>query len=894
MQKRLKIRMGLIITIIIIVLVVGVGFFFYIRHGLQIDKKDVSDDIYYQELNPEKIIYSEDIGRIVSDELIIETSETDEKNFRDLCGEEGGRIVGYIAVTDTYQVEFPDLQNTDELEQKKLRLEQNDVVEHVSYNYVIPSASMSGFYPNDKKWKRQWDDDMKDGNWGMKAIHAPEAWKFIKDKNQELKTVEIGLFEAGDLYSQHEDLKNNIDNISGSSTDEKTTAHGTEVAGIIGAEFDNNLGITGVMMNNVELDYFSYGSNSNSNMTALMKYKAGLSYLITHTGDDQTAVINCSFGIEQYAVAAAFGNAEDTNVILNDLNSLNEELSQHLKKLIDRGYDFLLVKAAGNSTGKQYIEIEDGDLEEGDNWSDYGFIPYSKDKKSDEYQKYSSLYKKYQDELDQRLHSGEINAQHDIFSGITDAQIKNRIIVVGGSSNPDGSDYPLYSYSCRGDRVDITAPATNLQSTKGKNDYEKGLNGTSFSAPYVSGVAGLALTVKSDLTGEELKTALIESGIGSYSFGIGATKHMIPMVNAKQAVQRVNKFKRNKVVDIKYEYKTEDSDEYAVITAVNNLGLTIWNYTTDKHSVNVVPMVSEIGRIGNLYCFADNGTIKALRVSDGSVVWENAEYSGSVTDYIIGKDKTLYISGYYGPDFFAVDKNGKTLCRITTMNEQFYWPYEMEYQNAKIRLDFEQTSIEDASNAYALIDLRDYSYQFFYDLPEPEPSITSEEGYCLYYDPNHPEDILEIYSSDSEKVIFTAFWYRIGDLYKVTADWNGETAVFKYTNPETQWGGEGTLSLSGNDAVLTLTKSTVPYIDPGTYTYKIGAKRLSDAVIEETRQWLEAPENAEAEAGDPIYSDAEGCFTTHVSFKLNGEEVAGADVDSLTGEVLRNILKYSG
>lgn len=55
MQKRLKIRMGLIITIIIIVLVVGVGFFFYIRHGLQIDKKDVSDDIYYQELNPEKL-----------------------------------------------------------------------------------------------------------------------------------------------------------------------------------------------------------------------------------------------------------------------------------------------------------------------------------------------------------------------------------------------------------------------------------------------------------------------------------------------------------------------------------------------------------------------------------------------------------------------------------------------------------------------------------------------------------------------------------------------------------------------------------------------------------------------------------------------------------------------
>jgi thermitase len=59
-------------------------------------------------------------------------------------------------------------------------------------------------------------------------------------------------------------------------------------------------------------------------------------------------------------------------------------------------------------------------------------------------------------------------------------------IAVSATTQSDG----LAGFSSRGDWVDLAAPGTNILSTTKSGSYGK-LNGTSFSAPFVSGLAGL-------------------------------------------------------------------------------------------------------------------------------------------------------------------------------------------------------------------------------------------------------------------------------------------------------------------------------------------------------------------------------------------------------------------
>jgi len=61
-----------------------------------------------------------------------------------------------------------------------------------------------------------------------------------------------------------------------------------------------------------------------------------------------------------------------------------------------------------------------------------------------------------------------------------------KVIAVSATNGSDG----LASFSSRGDWVDLAAPGTNILSTRKSGDYGK-QSGTSFSAPFVSGLAGL-------------------------------------------------------------------------------------------------------------------------------------------------------------------------------------------------------------------------------------------------------------------------------------------------------------------------------------------------------------------------------------------------------------------
>lgn len=180
-------------------------------------------------------------------------------------------------------------------------------------------------------------------------------------------------------------------------------------------------------------------------------------------------------------------------------------------------------------------------------------------------------------------------------------------------------------------------------------------------------------------------------------------------------------------------------------------------------------------------------------------------------------------------------------------------------------------------------------------IPEETESAAAEEGYRLYYDPANPNNILRVEPAEGQSVLFTAFWYRLGDISDATAVWQGDQAVFDYTGADTGHHAAGTLSYSEDSAVLTLTES-VPAVDPGMYVYVLGAREFTQQDIASIRSQLGVPEDLETETviSDPVYWEGGGYFTSYVAFQVGDATVAAASANGLTGELVKDILMYTG
>lgn len=95
----------------------------------------------------------------------------------------------------------------------------------------------------------------------------------------------------------------------------------------------------------------------------------------------------------------------------------------------------------------------------------------------------------------------------------------------------------LSSFSNTASRVDVSAPGDDITSTSG-NGYVGRLQGTSYSAPYVAGIAALIKASKPDITAEQIKNRIIATADGSVGTGSGNG-----VVNPFQAVTAIGDFK---------------------------------------------------------------------------------------------------------------------------------------------------------------------------------------------------------------------------------------------------------------------------------------------------------------------------------------------------------------
>lgn len=116
---------------------------------------------------------------------------------------------------------------------------------------------------------------------------------------------------------------------------------------------------------------------------------------------------------------------------------------------------------------------------------------------------------------------------------------KKEILAVGGTNKSNSRYRASFRYgSQRGPFVDIVAPGQSVQFLRVGGGYGNG-NGTSYSAPIVSGVAALVFSVNKKLTPDQvteiLKLSAKKIGSSSWSYGAG-------LVDAAAAVELAKKY----------------------------------------------------------------------------------------------------------------------------------------------------------------------------------------------------------------------------------------------------------------------------------------------------------------------------------------------------------------
>lgn len=299
-------------------------------------------------------------------------------------------------------------------------LETRDDVYCVEPDYYVTAAST----PNDPYYS---------GNqWGLHStygINAPSAWDYTTGSSDIL----VGVMDTGIKYS-HPDLQNRI-NISlsenfsedpnGTSTFTDTDGHGTSIAGIIGAQTNNNIGMSGVCWD-VSLVSLKITEADEAPVSSMID-------AVNYAKTKGIHILNCSYGHK-------------------NSGSYSFALTQAVQD-----FGGLFVCSAGN---------------EAVNNDETNFI-------------------------------------------VVDPDLDNVITV--GAINSSGNIASFSNYGA--ETVSIFAPGQDITATTPNNNYSIASHGTSYAAPFVTGVAALAfskaLEISPDMPIDDLssyvKTSIIES-----------------------------------------------------------------------------------------------------------------------------------------------------------------------------------------------------------------------------------------------------------------------------------------------------------------------------------------------------------------------------------------------
>ena len=515
-------------------------------------EKDVPDTdmsgLSYYPTAEENIVQDKETGvTYINNELIVSlTSSSSKSQLETKLREIGGQIVGGIDDMAVYQLQFSDTYTFGEIEKVVETLEKEQYVQYAAPNVAVKMEP--SYIPNDEKWKNQWGDVVGGENWGVEAIDAVGAW----DYRDVMQAVNVGIMDAG-FDVQHADL-NFAEAPLGNATylnkvesgEREWTDHGTHVAGTIAAGFDNKIGITGIAPK-VNLYGVAIWGITGSGYSSAYSWNVGLAYLIQKK---QCSVINISLA----SYGTTFNASRKCSAAEKDLDEFADEVSRFLQKMIDKGYNFVICKGAGNQNdnGYQYFRKDDDDTE-----NQYDFLSYNdyidyldKGKGGEETRKIYGRYLNRREEIAGRIDFGNVPSEFDVLGRIKTKAVKDRIIVVGaikdlGTHQEGGyifgligsktvhDGYEIAGFSQCGKRTDVLAPGVNIYSTIKTGDGYGLKGGTSMATPHAAGVAALIFAVKPDIPGEQVKKIIKDTSVGEYRDG----ENSYGLLNAKAAVE---------------------------------------------------------------------------------------------------------------------------------------------------------------------------------------------------------------------------------------------------------------------------------------------------------------------------------------------------------------------
>lgn len=501
---------------------------------------DTRDFTFYQS-SEENIAQDADTGiTFVNNEILVTLiSESYKNQLEEYLQSIGGRIVGEIAELAEYQILLSDNHSYSDIKELVDAIESLDWVSSASPNYTMKMDV--SYTPNDSKWKNKWEDIPDGDNWGMEAIDAPDAWEY----RDQLQPVNIGILD--DMFdTKHQDLTFAESPLGSALTSSaiadgkiEWSSHGTHTSGTIAAIFDNSKGVTGVSVR-TNLYGVSASGLSTAGYYSSQAWNIALYYLIA---EKKCSVVNISMAFDQ----VTFEASREETVATEVLNLMSQEIEKCLKMLIERDYQFVICKAAGNQNevggGYQYFKKDTDD--ENTPWAYYSYKDYTEYLNGDKTNE--AMFSRYKDrrkEIEGRLESGNVDAKYDVLGAITDESVLKRIIIVGAAENlgthkeggffgiggtkvHDG--YTIAAFSQCGERVDVIAPGVDIHSTV-KNGYGK-MSGTSMASPHVAGVVGLIFSANPDISADAVKEIICNSATGEY----GSEKY--GLVNAENAVE---------------------------------------------------------------------------------------------------------------------------------------------------------------------------------------------------------------------------------------------------------------------------------------------------------------------------------------------------------------------
>lgn len=428
----------------------------------------VSDDFYFTLGNPENLVEFENSPRRFYNNRIHLVAEPNavKSEFEELAYEFNASITRYIRNAnsgDRYTFTFAETFTSQELHNLANQLMERDIVYSARLS-VGSGLSPTSTLPNDPRWDN-WNE-AGGNNWGQIAVGAPLAWTY----REMMRDINVLVMDNG-FYKHHEDLtfNNRYANMS-------QETHGTHVAGIIGAGFDDGVGISG-MAPKARL----YGFEVYYDICITDKLDV-LQYYVQHRN---VRVANFSMGFESLEFAATRGNL-NAQYRLAEFTKYYEERLLEIINADDESLnnDFVFVTSAGNQYSRNG-----------------GFV-----------QCYNNIGFRRAEEGELPV-EGRVPAVLDPLSHIQNPEVRNRIIVVGAVDQ----QRELADFSQRGDRMDVSAPGVDIYSTwsvvDGVSEYEHD-SGTSMSAPFVSGLATMLFGINPDFTGYEVKQIIVETAEG--------------------------------------------------------------------------------------------------------------------------------------------------------------------------------------------------------------------------------------------------------------------------------------------------------------------------------------------------------------------------------------------